>query len=32
MIGIEMVEDKESRTPLNKDTMGKFSMDLLNQV
>lgn len=31
MIGIEMVKDKESRTPLDGDTMGGLMMGLLNQ-
>ena len=31
MIGIEMVEDKESRTPLSGDKMGAIVMDLLNK-
>ncbi|EEG79090.1 aminotransferase class-III [Dethiobacter alkaliphilus AHT 1] len=31
MIGIEMVKDKESRTPLDGDTMGGLMMDLLNK-
>ena len=30
MIGIEMVEDKESRKPLNGDAVGKTVMDLLS--
>lgn len=31
MIGIEMVEDKESRQPLNRDAMGQMVMGMLNQ-
>lgn len=31
MIGIEMVEDKESRTPLNQDDVGKIIMGMLNR-
>jgi 4-aminobutyrate aminotransferase len=31
MIGIEMVEDKETRKPLNPDAMGMFMMGLLNR-
>lgn len=31
MIGIEMVEDKESCNPLNPDAMGNLMMDLLNK-
>ena len=31
MIGIEMVEDRESRTPLNGDKMGMLMGDLLNR-
>jgi 4-aminobutyrate aminotransferase len=31
MIGIEMVEDKESRTPLDKDTIGKIIGGMLNR-
>lgn len=31
MIGVEMVEDKESRKPLNGDAVGKIVMDMLNR-
>lgn len=31
MVGIEMVEDKESRNPLNPDTMINLCMELLNR-
>jgi 4-aminobutyrate aminotransferase len=31
MIGIEMVEDKETREPLNQDSVGQIIMGLLNR-
>jgi len=31
MTGVEMVEDKESRKPLNGDVMGKIVMEMLNK-